>query len=472
MLENNMKKRGLVFAFLFIFGILAIASFAYAIDLSVEKTPVNQVYIKELKKPAVFDFKITNNGDNDNFEFYSLAGVDISPKGTFPIARGEVKNIKVEIYPQEELLAKTLGYLSFSFKIRGQSSGSMEDKLDIRIIGLKDAFEVRCSNIAVGESEASCYVQNNENIEFEKVNLEMSSALFSDKREISLKANERKIFGVVLDKSEVGKLIAGSYVLTTKIRVEGKEAVQESNIKFTEKSDLQTTEETAGFIIYTTNIEKKNVGNLPTVSDIKVKKNIISRLFTTVSPSPDAVERAGWNIYYRWQRELKPSESQTVKVRTNWLLPIIIILAILIIIWIVRKFSSKDVDLRKRVVFVKTKTGVFALKVIVSVSARKFVEDITVKDKLPALVKLYERYGSITPDRYDEKYRRLEWDIDRLNEGEERVFSYIIYSKVGVMGRFALPIATASYEKDGKLHETESNSVFFVTEQRERAEEE
>lgn len=44
--------------------------------------------------------------------------------------------------------------------------------------------------------------------------------------------------------------------------------------------------------------------------------------------------------------------------------------------------------------------------------------------------------------------------------------SYIIFSKIGVLGRFALPSASAIYEKDGEINETESNKAFFMAEQR------
>jgi len=52
-----------------------------------------------------------------------------------------------------------------------------------------------------------------------------------------------------------------------------------------------------------------------------------------------------------------------------------------------------------------------------------------------------------------------------MQPGESRVISYIIYSKVGVLGKFALPTATAIYEKDGNIHEAESNHAFFIAEQ-------
>jgi hypothetical protein len=65
----------------------------------------------------------------------------------------------------------------------------------------------------------------------------------------------------------------------------------------------------------------------------------------------------------------------------------------------------------------------------------------------------------------DAKNRRIEWHFDRLQDGETRVISYIIYSKVGVLGKFELPTTTAIYERDGEVHETESNRAFFIAEQ-------
>ena len=58
-----------------------------------------------------------------------------------------------------------------------------------------------------------------------------------------------------------------------------------------------------------------------------------------------------------------------------------------------------------------------------------------------------------------------------MESGEIRVISYIIYSKVGVLGRFALPPTTAVFERNGVFHETESNRAFFVADQKVRVNE-
>ena len=54
----------------------------------------------------------------------------------------------------------------------------------------------------------------------------------------------------------------------------------------------------------------------------------------------------------------------------------------------------------------RAKGGEFALKVTV-VTARKFIEKVTIVDRLPFVAKLYEKFGAEKPSRIDEKNRRL-----------------------------------------------------------------
>jgi len=133
---------------------------------------------------------------------------------------------------------------------------------------------------------------------------------------------------------------------------------------------------------------------------------------------------------------------------------------------LIRKSIESDLILRKKISFVKTKGGQFALKVSIRVKSKRFLERINIIDKLPPLVKLYEKFGATMPDKIDEKNKRLEWNIESLNQGEERIFTYIIYSRIGIVGRFELPSAKAVYEKEGKVKGVESNRSFFINEPR------
>ena len=82
-------------------------------------------------------------------------------------------------------------------------------------------------------------------------------------------------------------------------------------------------------------------------------------------------------------------------------------------------------------------------------------------------MKLYERFGGQPPNKINEKARTMEWNFEKLEEGEIRTLSYVIYSKsVGIMGKFALPPAVAIYQKEGEIKDVESNKAYFVAEQR------
>ena len=81
------------------------------------------------------------------------------------------------------------------------------------------------------------------------------------------------------------------------------------------------------------------------------------------------------------------------------------------------------------------------------------------------MVKLYDKFGMISPDKIDLESRKLYWNIPKLNKGETRIFTYIIYSKIGVFGRIELPETKAVYEENGESKETYSNKSFYVREE-------
>ena len=96
--------------------------------------------------------------------------------------------------------------------------------------------------------------------------------------------------------------------------------------------------------------------------------------------------------------------------------------------------------------------------------ARGSVENIQIIDRMPHGTKLYEHGGK--PEKYDHSTGRFIWQIDRMNSGEERIFSYIVYSDLKIFGKLELPTALAVYHKDGKTHESRSNRTFFLSENR------
>ncbi len=438
-----------------------------AINLNIEKQSSNEVLILGLKMPAVFDLKITNLGPSDNFRFYNLVGLSISPE-TVWINQGETKEIKLKISPIGDLNIR--GFYSFKYTIRAQDESEIDQQLTVKIIDLKDAFEIGSEEFDSDSNSLGIYIHNKVSFDFSEINAKFTSAFFNFEKNFSLAPNQRKSFNVQLNKEDFKKLIAGFYTLNAKITVEDENANVEGIIKFVEKNFVTTTKKAYGFIINTKIIEKTNEGNVLTASETVLKKNIISRLFTSFSPQPDIIERQGLTIDYTWEREIKPGETLKIIVKTNWLFPLLVILFIVAIVILAKQYAKTNLVLKKRVSFVRVKGGEFALKVSIFVYAKKYIERISVIDRLPPLVKIHERFGGEKPLRINEKSKTIEWEFEKLEAGETRILSYIIYSKIGVVGKFALPATTAIYEREGEVHESTSNRTFFIAEQKKNIE--
>lgn len=457
-------KKLLVFIFA-LFLLSVSSSFLSAINLQIEKTSSDEVLIVGINKQVSFNVKITNIGESDNFVIYNLIGFKNIPEDPIAISKDETKDVTIEVWPTREMPDR--GYYTITLYIRSATDYSQTSyDFTFKIAELKDVFEISSTDINPQSTSATVSIKNKESYNFDSLDIKLDSPFFKSEKNISLGPKETKQIQVNLNKEDFRDLTAGFYTLKSEIKFGGKTAEVNGLINFVEKGIVTTTRKDFGFFVNTQVITKINEGNKVEAADTTLKKNVLSRLFTSFSQEPDNVERVGSSIYYTWTRELKPGEKFELSVKTNWLFPFILVLFVILVVISVRNYVRSSISLKKSVQFVRAKGGEFALKVSITVHAKRFIERVNITDRLPPLVSLYGKFGGNAPTRMDEKTRRLEWNFDRLMPGEVRVLSYIIYSKVGVMGKFALPTATAIYEREGEIHEEESNKAFFVAEQK------
>ena len=462
-----MKK--LVFLSLVFLQVLILLPNILAIDLEVGKISQNEVLIADLESPvAVFDINITNNGPSGNFEFYNLAGFSMSPT-KITLNSGETKEIQLSLAPIGKISQR--GFYTIPYFIRAADTSEIEESFTFKIIELREAFEVGSGDVDPESQSIDIFIKNLEDFDFGDVNVKFSSAFFNIEEDFVIGPRETKRIPVQLNQEDFKSLMAGFYTLEADLTALGRETSVEGVIRFVEKDILTTTKKDYGFLINTQIIEKTNEGNTIATSETVIKKNLISRLFTSFSPTPDIVERDGFSVYYSWTRDINPGATLEIEVKTNWLFPLILILFVVAIVVFVRRYTGTNLVLRKRVSFVRAKGGEFALKVSVSAHARQRVERVNLVDRLPVLVSLHEKFLGEQPTRVDSKNRRIEWNFEKMEAGEVKIVSYIVYSRVGVVGKFALPTATAIFEKDEQIKEVESNRAFFIAEQRPRPEE-
>lgn len=453
----QMKKSLVFLAVLISFFLISSVS---AVDLTVKKTDKGSVVIAELKNPAIYDFEVDNNEGRDIVEIYSLIGISMTPKGMFELLPG-INKFEVQMYPSADI-RRMRGLYTFEYQIKGDAMGIFKDSATIEIVELKDAISIEPQNIEFLSDGATIMVNNLENTNLNNLKLRFKSIFFDSTKEISLKPYEKKTIGLEITNPKMAEVVAGKYVVTTEIELEGVQTKSDSVVSYLEKSGTSVSSETSGLLIRTTEITKKNEGNTKVTDRIEVKKNILTRLFTSFSATPLSTERNGLIVNYVWERDLKPAESWTVRYTTNYTFPVLFVLLIAFAAFMVYIYSRTTVVLQKRVTFVKTKGGEFAVKVKLHIKARKPVESIEISDRIPGATKLYEKDEN-KGYRIEQATRRIIWDIDRLNAGEERVFSYIIYSTISIVGKFELPSAVARFTKDGKTQHVYSNRTFFVS---------
>ncbi|VVB79240.1 Uncharacterised protein [uncultured archaeon] len=436
-----------------------------AANLNVIDDNEDKVMVDGLTYPVTFNIQVHNNGISDEFRFYNLVGFTMEPAGYVQIENGQTRNVTINVYPIEGL--DYLGYYSLPYGIEGRMDANTDylGELRFKIVSIKDALEVGAETIDPESQTMTIYLKNKENFNFNNMSVQFSSPFFQRQETITLTPREKKTYTIQLNKEDFKSLMAGYYTLNARVSVDNKKETVEGIISFAEKDIVTSLQKDEGTIINTKVIRKTNEGNIVANTQTVMKLNIISRLFTTISPQPDLVERQGVDVFYTWNRQLKPGEYLDIEVKTNWLFPVIAILFILAIVILALVYTKTYVQLNKKVSFVRAKGGEFALKVTVTVRAKEYVEKVSVIDRLPPLTKIYEKFGGEQPVRVNDKSGRIEWVFDKMNPGETRVLHYIIYSKVGVLGKFALPSATAIYERDGEIKETTSNKAFFIAEQ-------
>ena len=440
-------------------GLLCL-TLASSLEISTEYD--TNIFVRGVDSSVDLGIEITT-ATPGTYNLFTFAGVLIKPSETFEITKTPITK-KFTLTPTAGLDVD--GYYSFTYTLNHRGVEKFDNKMTINFIDLEDTIEISSDAIDMDSSEISFYVQNKNPITLKNLTAEFSSILFETKETFNLGPNEKRKITVDVEENKLKKTKAGVYIIESVFQTnKGKEKIN-GNLYLGEKKGITTTEDNAGFLIRSETIAKINSGNTIETIEIKTTRNIISRLFTSFNIEPTLTERSGLSIEYTWVKEkLNPTEAYVIQAKTNYVFPLLFLIVIVLAFFGIKRFFETKIEVKKTVHHVKTKNGEFALKVNLAVRAKKDIENVSIIDKVPAIVKIYKKFGTVKPDKIDAANRRIHWNIGDLNSGEVRMFSYIIYSKVGVVGKFSLPEALSVFEQNGKIHEVDSNKVFFMSDQ-------
>lgn len=428
-----------------------------------EKIAITDVKAKELSIPAKFNLTITNhNIYDDYFKVYSLVDIKITPIAPFLIPATQTKTIELKALPLRWLNER--GLHSIEYYIKGDKSGYKTDAVVIKVLPLSEILTAKVpATISRDDTKLTIEIINNENIDLGEAYISLDSNLFSANKTVTITPKSKQNITLDLNPTTLKVAKAGDYPLKVVFFLNNEyNHVIEFKITLQEYTSI-TTEESKRikFFGFVKTITKKNDGNTPKLVTIEAVKSRFERIFSSFNIPPTTEKPSLIITTLTWQRELEPGESLVVEISTDYTIPTLILIALIVAIVTLYLTRRPRIIVKKKSIRIHTKGGEFALKIIVFVkNIGKEAREVLLTDKLPHMAKLYERFV-VKPDKI--ALPKLEWNLGVLAPGEERIMSYIIYSKVMPVGPIELPPASVHYiDFKGKRKVSYSNKLFVT----------
>jgi hypothetical protein len=452
---------------LYLFSLILLSSFVSAQLLEVKSVSINDALAKEVNMSATFNVTVINTNDyKETFEIDTLLDMELSPTGFMEIPAKSTLVIPIEVRPSAYLKSKYSDVHSFSYYVRGLSSGTVNYVFNIKIVSLRDALDIKIpATVRLSDKNLVVIIENKENM-WVNGNLKVSADMLSGSKEVTIAPLSKQDIEIPI---ETVRKTAGKYLITSDFETPDYTLEKKEEIVLEPSVEIKSDESRTGSIfVYTSSVEKTNTGNIKTDSTIMITKTAVASWFTTFSQTPNQIERKGMSFVYSWTKKLDLDESFEIKAKTDYSLPLTVLFIVAISLIMLAIYFQKQIIIRKRTARVKTSTGGFALKVQLNVKCiRGEAREVTVTDFIPIFAQLYDKSAPLPPDR--KVGRALTWFLGNMIKGEEKTITYIIYSRINVVGKIELPVARGSYKsKRGGSKHVNSNNVFILAEESQR----
>lgn len=465
---RTMKKALLLMLFLIMVSAVYAAPFTYEYEKITDS-----IYNNE---SAYYDLQIYNNNDyEDRFQLYTISAFwDVSPSLTQSMPQSTNK-IKLEISPLDsriygpQLVPVTIKSLSDEYSVVENFYVYIKpSNYTPREYVPNVAMEVRMVEEADPRNPISLevYMRNRNPLNLENIHIEVSSELFNKEYITTLGALEEKTNQILfVDLNPLQK--PGTYAVEVKL-VYKNETISQSTkqLLIKEYSDVQIEQTTTkGLFSTKEKISLYNDGNNDAVKLVKVKKNFFERIFTTTSAKYTILKEDGGS-YLSWNVPLKPRETVTINVMTNYTSLVLLIFLIIILIISYYVFRSPVVLFKRAKIISASEHGVTDIKVRLHIKNRsgRTIRNIKIIDKYPKLVTLEEEtsLGVLKPTKLlsgDKVHNLLTWNLEVLDPYEERLIVYKLKSGLNIVGNVSLPAAKIKFHTGSGDRSFLSNKV-------------
>ena len=296
-----------------------------------------------------------------------------------------------------------------------------------------------------------------------------SSDLFDIKRDIKLKAKEKKV--EKFDLSFDDNVQLDDYLFTVSVK-SGRDVLGGANKKVALSPYSEVTEK-----VFRTNnfnkkivITKENTGTQISTEAIKLELTNFERILARYNLQPDKIEKIEGKHVLAWTFFLEPGEKRDIIITLPYGTYLTLLLIVVLLIYLISYLTKSKVVLVKKVIDIdKDSEGIRGVKVILHLSNRgnKAYHKIRVIDYMPRLVAAGSKdFGTMPPSKVQRSHdgrMRLIWDLDGLDRGEERIISYVARSKLSIIGKLLLPEAVVEYHTGRKYVHVKSNKLTLLT---------
>lgn len=179
----------------------------------------------------------------------------------------------------------------------------------------------------------------------------------------------------------------------------------------------------------------ENKGNVDAVVIFDEEVPVYVTPFIAYDREPDSVASGQSSTIYTWNHTLSPGEKASINYRVNYWMPALIILLIVGGLVLLKKIGRTATVLKTA-----RRDGDF-VKVTIELqnSSDQVLENLKVVDFVPDLASVSQDFPVAKPEIHQtSEGARLEWVVEALQPGEERVLEYHVKPKVEVEGGITL----------------------------------
>ena len=204
----------------------------------------------------------------------------------------------------------------------------------------------------------------------------------------------------------------------------------------------------------------KAVNNGNTRVNTTVQTEIPSYLssITETYPEPSNITERDGKIVYTWQTELEPGESFSASYKTKYWVLIAALTLIALGITVI-KLLTNDINIRKN-----TSREGEKVKIDIEIEndGQKTFEKLHLEEFIPDIASVDETFDMNTPKiRKTNEGTKLNWEIQDLTPGDQRIIQYRIKPKVQVEGTVKLQKAVLKNSDGETIRESKETTTEF-----------